>query len=168
MFIHGWSKLQSYIEASYFRRNYFQLIHYYIIVSRTKFPKFQKHLRISLFLSFLFKNNFSPSCLELSTTGVRDKIEACSFFNRRPIGESEGSRAERKKRKKKKKTRIRDFYRENGRRWRRGPGGAFQSAVTRCCQRASKACVWRESGAGTRLTARFLPDFIVIMRPLLA
>lgn len=38
MFIHGWSKLQSYIEASYFRRNYFQLIHYYIIVSRTKFP----------------------------------------------------------------------------------------------------------------------------------
>lgn len=81
------------------------------------------------------------------------------LFDRCPIGESKGSRAERKK---KKGTRIRDFYLQprkgcgvveegGGRRGPRWGQDAFQSAVTRGCQRGASNRAFGESGAGTRL-----------------
>lgn len=118
--------------------------HSRVVIDRLSFAKIQKKKRE-------FKNS--------NNTCRCDKIEVCSFFDRCPIGESKGSRAERKK---KKGTRIRDFYLQprkgcgvveegGGRRGPRWGQDAFQSAVTRGCQRGASNRAFGESGAGTRL-----------------
>lgn len=88
-----------------------------------------------------------------------DKIEVCSFFDRCPIGESKGSRAERKKKKERgfatstcSREKAVEWWRKEeeggGPRWGQD---AFQSAVTRGCQRGASNRAFGESGAGTRL-----------------
>lgn len=82
------------------------------------------------------------------------------LFDRCPIGESKGSRAERKKKKKERGFATSTCSREKAVEWWRkeeeggGPRwgqDAFQSAVTRGCQRGASNRAFGESGAGTRL-----------------